>query len=405
MARMQVGTGEFNVVVEGADGAPAVLMSNSLGTNLHMWDDQMDALKQRFRVIRYDSRGHGQSVADEGPYTIEQLSQDALAILDALNVKQAHYIGLSMGGMVGMWLLTHAPQRIGRAVLANTGAYLGGPDLWNARIRTAKSEGLAGLTAATMDRWFTREFQERSPQAVERVAQMFRATPPQGYAACAAAIRDMDQRDSIRAITNPVLVIVGTHDPATPPTMGGLIADHIKGSRLLALEAAHLSNIEASNSFNRAILSFLSASEHKAAPTETAAPAKSKEKTKQKSKSETKAAAKPAEAPSAKTAAPKPVEKSTAKTGQSAAKKSGKKNAQKAAAKKAAAQKSVKKTASEAAKKSAKKKSGTKTAVKKKIGTATKKASKKAAKTVAKKAVKKAAKKKSGKKKSGRKSR
>ncbi|HEV2573660.1 MAG TPA: 3-oxoadipate enol-lactonase [Beijerinckiaceae bacterium] len=376
-------------------------MSNSLGTNLHMWDDQMDALKQRFRVIRYDSRGHGQSVADEGPYTIEQLSQDALAILDALNVKQAHYIGLSMGGMVGMWLLTHAPQRISRAVLANTGAYLGGPDLWNARIRTAKSEGLAGLTAATMDRWFTREFQERSPQAVERVAQMFRATPPQGYAACAAAIRDMDQRDSIRAITNPVLVIVGTHDPATPPTMGGLIADHIKGSRLLALEAAHLSNIEASNSFNRAILSFLSAADHKSAPTETTAPAKAA-KIKQKSKSETKAA-KPAQAPSATPTTPKPAEKSTAKTGQSAAKKSSKKSAQKAAAKKAAAKKSVKKTAST----SAKKKSGSKKAVWKKIATAAKKVVKKAtkkaarkkpAKTAAKKAVKKATKKKSGRK-------
>lgn len=401
MARMQVGTGEFNVVVEGADGAPAVLMSNSLGTNLHMWDDQMDALKQRFRVIRYDSRGHGQSVADEGPYTIEQLSQDALAILDALNVKQAHYIGLSMGGMVGMWLLTHAPQRIGRAVLANTGAYLGGPDLWNARIRTAKSEGLAALTAATMDRWFTREFQERSPQAVERVAQMFRATSPQGYAACAAAIRDMDQRESIRAITNPVLVIVGTHDPATPPTMGGLIADHIKGSRLLALEAAHLSNIEASNSFNRAILSFLSAADHKSTPTETTAPAKAA-KIKQKSKSETKAA-KPAQAPSATPTTPKPAEKSTAKTGQSAAKKSSKKSAQKAAAKKAAAKKSVKKTAST----SAKKKSGSKKAVRKKIATAAKKVVKKAtkkaarkkpAKTAAKKAVKKATKKKSGRK-------
>ncbi|MBN9083917.1 MAG: 3-oxoadipate enol-lactonase [Rhizobiales bacterium 62-17] len=398
MARMQVGTGEFNVVVEGADGAPAVLMSNSLGTNLHMWDDQMDALKQRFRVIRYDSRGHGQSVADEGPYTIEQLSQDALAILDALNIKQAHYIGLSMGGMVGMWLLTHAPQRIGRAVLANTGAYLGGPDLWNARIRTAKSEGLAALTAATMDRWFTREFQERSPQAVDRVAQMFRATPPAGYAACAAAIRDMDQRDSIRAISNPVLVIVGTHDPATPPTMGGLIADHIKGSRLLALEAAHLSNIEASNSFNRAILSFLSASEHKPAPAQSAAPAKPT-RAKQKSKNETKAAAKPAQPPSAAPAAPKPAEKSTAKTGQSAAKKSSKKNARKAAAKKAVPQKSVKKTAGKAAKKSAKKKSGTKKVAKKKIMTATKKAAKKAAKKkTVKKAVKKATKKKSGRK-------
>nr|WP_244544494.1 MULTISPECIES: 3-oxoadipate enol-lactonase [unclassified Beijerinckia] len=370
-------------------------MSNSLGTNLQMWDDQMDALKQRFRVIRYDSRGHGQSVADEGPYTLEQLARDALAILDALHIKKAHYIGLSMGGMVGMWLLTHARERIGRAVLANTGAHLGGPDVWNTRIRTAKSEGLAALTAATMDRWFTREFQERSPQAVERIAQMFRTTPPQGYAGCAAAIRDMDQRESIRTITNPVLVIVGTHDPATPPTMGGLIADHIKGARLAALEAAHLSNIEASNSFNRAILSFLSAPENKPAPSSAApAPAsaektamakrpavkkpakdsdKGQEKNKEKSKDQgkPKSPSKPAEAAktaTAKNSVKKAAKKPAKKTAQKAAKKVAKKTAKKAvkktplkAGRKAAAKKTLpKKNAKKAAKKAAKKKAGRK---------------------------------------------
>jgi 3-oxoadipate enol-lactonase len=380
MARMQVGTGEFNIVVEGADDAPAVLMSNSLGTNLQMWDDQAEALKTRFRVIRYDSRGHGDSVADEGPYSVEQLGRDALAILDALNISKAHYVGLSMGGMVGMWLLTNAPERIGRAVLANTGAHMGTPDVWNARIRTAKTDGMAALTASTMDRWFTREFQEGSPQAVERIAQMVRATPAEGYAACCAAIRDMDQRESIRGIVNPVLVIVGKSDPATPPTMGGLIADHIKGARLLALDAAHLSNIEASNAFNRALLSFLSVQEHKpvAAPA-PAAPAKKAAKKK---------------APTKK-AAPKKaaVKKSAAK--KSAAKKTAVK---KKTAKKTAAKKPVKKAAVRKASKAATKKAAKKP-VRKVAAKAAKKAVKKAAKTAApKKSAKKAAKK-SGRKK------
>lgn len=380
MARMQVGTGEFNVVIDGADDAPAVLLSNSLGTNLHMWDDQAEALRTRFRVIRYDSRGHGGSVADEGPYSIEQLGRDALAILDALNLPKAHFVGLSMGGMVGMWLMANAPERIGRAVLANTGAQMGSPDLWNTRIRTAKTDGMAPLTAATIDRWFTREFQENAPQAVERIAQMVRATPAEGYAACCAAIRDMDQRESIRGITNPVLVIVGKSDPATPPTMGGLIADHIKGARILALDAAHLSNIEASNAFNRALLSFLSVRETaaadtpaKIAPTKTAAtkttPAKSaagKKPAAKKAaakKSVTKSTAVKKKTAAKKAAAKKPVKKAAArKASKAAAKTTAKKPVRKGAVK--AAKKAVKKSARKAAKTSAPKKSAKKAAKK-----------------------------------------
>jgi len=383
MARMQVGTGEFNIVIEGADDAPAVLLSNSLGTNLQMWDDQAEALKTRFRVIRYDSRGHGGSIADEGPYSIEQLGRDALAILDALKVSKAHYVGLSMGGMVGMWLLTNAPERIGRAVLANTGAHMGSPDLWNTRIRTAKTDGMAALTAATIDRWFTREFQESAPQAVERIAQMVRSTPPEGYAACCAAIRDMDQRESIRGITNPVLVIVGKSDPATPPTMGGLIADHITGARILALDAAHLSNIEASNAFNRALLSFLSVREASAAD----APAK----------------AAPVKAAPAKAAVKKRTAAKKAAVKKSAAKKTAvKKTARKAATKKVAAKKPVKKAAAREASKAATKKAAKK-AVRKGVVKAAKKTVKKSARKAAKtsapkKSVKKAARKPVGKK-------
>ena len=189
MAGMKIGEETFNVEVEGPEGAPCLLLSNSLGTNLHMWDGQMPALTQRFRVIRYDSRGHGGSVAADGPYSIEQLANDALHILDALGIQKAHYMGLSMGGMVGMWLLTHNRERIGKAVLCNTGAFMGSPDIWNTRIREARAGRMDGLVPQTIDRWFTRDFQERSPDAVKRIAAMVKSTPPLGYASCCAAIQ------------------------------------------------------------------------------------------------------------------------------------------------------------------------------------------------------------------------
>lgn len=354
MAGMKVGDEEFNVQIDGPEDAPALMLSNSLGTNLHMWDGQMGVLTKHFRVIRYDSRGHGKSVAADGPYSIEQLAKDALHILDALGIKKAHFMGLSMGGMVGMWLLTHARERIGRAVLCNTGAFMGSPDIWNMRIRAARNGEIESIVPGTIDRWFTKDFQEDSPDAVRRIAAMVRSTPPLGYASCCAAIRDMDQREAIRSISNPVLVVVGKHDPATPPAMGGLIAASIKGARLIDLEAAHLSNIEAETAFNRTVTAFLTAPEKvEAAP-----------------------AAKPAR---------KAAKKAAKKAGKKAGKKAAKKSApRKAAAKKTAAKKTAKKAAKKAAKKSAKKPAS---------GPA-----RKAAKKPAKKAAKKAAGKKASRK-------
>lgn len=257
MAEVKVGDDVFRVEVEGSADAPVLMVSNSLGTNLHMWDGQMPELVRHFRVVRYDSRGHGRSAAPDRPYSIEELGRDALGIMDALGIDKVHWLGLSKGGMVGQWLLTHAPERIERAVLANTAARMGPPDAWNDRVRMVREQGMEGVAPAVIDRWFTKDFQALDPGAIEKILDMLRTTPPQGYAGCCAAIRDMDQREAIRAVDAPVLVIVGRQDPATPPEAGEEIAGNISGAELLVLEAAHLSNIEGEAAFTRAVIGFL----------------------------------------------------------------------------------------------------------------------------------------------------
>jgi 3-oxoadipate enol-lactonase len=252
---------EFNVTLDGPENKPPLMLSNSLGTNLHMWDPQIPELTKHFRVIRYDSRGHGKSGAPDGPYSIDALGRDALAIMDALELDQVHWMGLSKGGMIGQWLLTHAPERIGRAVLANTGSHMPPPDLWNQRIRTAMDKGMEELTPGVIERWFTPEFRAREPETVEKIVRMLHTTPAHGYAGSCSAIRDMDQRESIRSVTNPVLVVVGSRDPATPPEMGKHIASTIRGARIVTLDAAHLSNIEQADAFNQAVIDFLTARE------------------------------------------------------------------------------------------------------------------------------------------------
>jgi 3-oxoadipate enol-lactonase len=243
--------------IEGPEDGPVLLLSNSLGTDLGMWSPQIPSLAARYRVLRYDSRGHGRSEAPEGPYTIDMLGQDAVAVLDAAGVKRALFCGLSKGGMVGQWLGVNAPDRVGRLVLANTAAFIGAPEVWNQRIETVRAQGMAAIVPGVIDRWFTKPFQERAPDSVARIRDMLLATDPEGYAACCAAVRDMDQRQTIGAIRVPTLVIAGRHDLATSPEQGRLIADTIPGARFLELDAAHLSNIEAEAAFTRALLEFL----------------------------------------------------------------------------------------------------------------------------------------------------
>ena len=243
---------------DGPPEAPVLMLSNSLGTELGMWEGQLPDFARRLRVLRYDSRGHGRSEVLPGPYRIEDLGRDALALLDALGVGRARFCGLSMGGMVGMWLGSNAAERIERLVLCNTSAQLGTPEIWNSRIELVHRGGMEAVTPTVLERWFTSEFRARAPQAVERVRSMLLATSPDGYAACCEALRDMDQLAAIGSIRAPTLVVVGEHDPATPPAHGRAIAERIRGATLVELKAAHLSNIEAAEQFTAAVLDFLS---------------------------------------------------------------------------------------------------------------------------------------------------
>ena len=247
--------------VEGSGETPLLLM-HSLGCALQMWDPQLEAFAARFRVIRYDTRGHGQSgLGAARELSIEQLGHDAIAILDALGVEKAHWCGLSLGGMTSMWAAVKHPQRVASLVLSNTSAYLPPRENWDSRIETALREGMGALVDTILGRWFTADFVRQHPESVKPIRAMLLATDPAGYAACCAAIRDMDQRDSIGAIRAPALVIAGARDPATPPEHAELIRERIPGARLTVLDAAHLSNVECAPAYTAAVLGFLSGSE------------------------------------------------------------------------------------------------------------------------------------------------
>jgi 3-oxoadipate enol-lactonase len=257
MPAIQVDGCPINVTVLGHERAPVLMLSNSLGTTHRMWDDQVKPFTQHFRLVRYDRRGHGQSGAPKGPYTMERLGRDVVAVLDALGIEKINWCGLSMGGMVGMWLGAHAPERIEKLVLSNTSAYFADKTLWNDRIRTVRDKGLQELAGPTMERWFTKDFRERSPQAIARMTEMFLSTPVEGYAGCCEAIRDMDHREIIRAISVPTLVIAGRHDAATTVEAAEFIRSRIPQAALTVLDAAHIANVEQPHDYADAVLGFL----------------------------------------------------------------------------------------------------------------------------------------------------
>lgn len=247
----------IHVEAEGPQRAPALMLCNSLGTTLHMWDGQVAPFTRHFRLVRYDRRGHGKSGCPKGPYTMERLGRDALAILDALALDRVNWCGLSMGGMVGQWVAANAPERIERLVITNTSSYFPDKAAWNERLRLVREKGIAGFAAPNMERWFTKQFRERSPQAVARLREMFAATPLEGYIGCGEAVRDMDHRELLPKIKAPTLVIAGKHDPATPLEANEYIASRIPGAKLIVLDAAHLSNIEQPEAYTDAVLGFL----------------------------------------------------------------------------------------------------------------------------------------------------
>jgi 3-oxoadipate enol-lactonase len=247
----------IHVEVEGPDGAPVLILSNSLGTTLHMWDGQVGPFTKHFRLVRFDRRGHGKSGLAKGPYSMDMLGRDVLAIMDGLNIRKANWCGLSMGGMEGMWLGANAPERFERMVLSNTSSYFADKQGWNDRLALIREKGVPAFAAPNMERWFTKGFRERDPKAIDAMMAMFAATPLEGYLACAAAVRDMDHRDLLPRVKVPTLVIIGRHDPATTPEAGDYIRNNIPSAEHFMIDAAHISNIEQPQQFNDAVLGFL----------------------------------------------------------------------------------------------------------------------------------------------------
>src|SRR5271168_1194306 len=188
---------------------PVLMFSNSLGTNFSMWDAQTEFFVKQFRVLRYDTRGHGQSSVTPGPYTIEQLARDVLSLLDELHIDRVYFCGLSMGGQTGMWLALNAADRFHKLVLSNTAAKIGSPEIWNPRIEAVRKGGMKSISTAVMERWFSAEYRAKSPDVVASTKLTFEGANPEGYAANCAAIRDFDARAAISAIRIPTLVIAG----------------------------------------------------------------------------------------------------------------------------------------------------------------------------------------------------
>lgn len=247
----------LNVSVDGRDDGPTLMLSNSLGCTLEMWEPQMKALTQVFRVVRYDRRGHGKSQVPSGPYSMERFGRDALAILDKLQIEKTHWCGLSMGGMVGQWLGANAPGRFFRIVLANTACHYPDPTNWHNRIKAVREGGLALVADAIVEGWLTADFREREPLVAAKMKAMLLATPVQGYLACCEALSTLDQRELLPKIKSQTLVIAGRHDNATPVSAAELIRSRIAGARMTILDAAHISNIEQSDAFTDALIGFL----------------------------------------------------------------------------------------------------------------------------------------------------
>ena len=245
------------VEVEGPQAGPVLMLSNSLGTNLHMWDDQASAWSRHFRLVRYDRRGHGKSSVPKGPYPMERLGRDVLAVLDSLGIAKINWCGLSMGGMVGQWLGANAPNRIDKLVLSNTSSYFADKTMWEGRLKTVREKGLAAIVDANMERWFIKDFRERNPQAIARMREMFLTTKPDGYIGCGEGIRDMDHRSLLGKIAAPTLVIAGKHDPATTLEANEYIRQHIPGAKLTVLETAHIANVEQPQLYADTVLKFL----------------------------------------------------------------------------------------------------------------------------------------------------
>ncbi len=248
----------YRVDATAGEHAPWLVLSNSLGADVSMWAPNVEAFAQHYRVLRYDTRGHGHSDAPAGPYTIDQLIGDVIGLMDHLKIKRAHYCGLSMGGLTGIGLAARHPQRFARVVLSNTAALIGSDAVWTPRAAKAREPGgMPALTDAMIARWFTAPFIEREALEMSTIRDVFRHTSGEGYASNCEAIRDADLRGEAKTIGLPVLVIAGTHDLSTMVEQSRKLAGYIPSARYVKLDAAHLSNIEKRDDYTRAVLDFL----------------------------------------------------------------------------------------------------------------------------------------------------
>lgn len=248
----------ISYTVDGPAGAPALLLINSLGTDHRMWSPQVGALAARFRVIRYDARGQGGSHAPPPPYSVSQLGADAVALLDHLGIDRAHLCGVSLGGLVTIWLAAHRPDRLHRAVHANTAARVGTTDGWNARIAAVRDGGMSSIRDLVMERFFSERFRAEEPAIIDGIGGALDAHDPDGYIGHCTALRDADLRRAVGSIHVPSLVIVGAADVSTPPEDGRWLHDRIPGATLVELDdAGHLSNLERPATFTDAVLEHL----------------------------------------------------------------------------------------------------------------------------------------------------
>jgi 3-oxoadipate enol-lactonase len=245
--------------IDGPADGPVIVLSNSIGTDLSVWDGVAEGLQSRFRVLRYDSRGHGKSDVPSGPYTIAMLGADVTGMLDRLGLSKVHFCGLSLGGMVGMWLATNRPERIASLVLCNTAACVPPPEGWDARANAVRANGMEAIKPAVLERWLSDGFRTRETAAVARLLAMVEASPPDGYIGACAAIRDMDQRQTIQAISAPTLVVAGSKDIATSPEALRFIAANLANkARYVELDCGHMSSVEKPAELSAEIREFLS---------------------------------------------------------------------------------------------------------------------------------------------------
>jgi len=244
--------------LDGPSGAPVLVLGNSLGTSRTVWERQLPVLAGHWRLLRYDLPGHGGSAAAPGAHSIGALGTGVLALLDSFGVERASYCGISLGGMIGMWLAANAPSRIGALGLVCTSAYLPPADGWTARATKVRESGMASISAQSASRWFTPDFAQREPETVASFIAELERTDPAGYGSCCLAIADMDLRADLGSITAPTLVISGADDPATPPEHGAVIAAGIKGARQVVIPAAaHLANVSSPHEVSAALADHL----------------------------------------------------------------------------------------------------------------------------------------------------